>query len=142
MRKSYRLGALQMRVTRHHQIEILFSKIEQRGLQISQATRYFCNLCFYIEPKIERNLVVPAARGMKLRARGTDSLRKRCFDIHVHVFERRVPVKFARFDLLLDRAQLGLNFSPLASGYDSRPRERSCVRDRSCDIMRVKSPIE
>src|SRR6266568_3131810 len=37
MRKSDRLGALEMRVTRHHNIDVFFGEVEQRSPQISQA---------------------------------------------------------------------------------------------------------
>ncbi len=79
---------------------------------------------------------------MQLRARRADSFRKHRFDIHVHVFERAVPLEFARLDLFLDRTQSGLDLSAFGGRYGSRASERCGVRDRSGDIVAVQPPIK
>ena len=105
MREENWLGTLQVRITRHDNIDMLLREIEQRGLQRAKPGIQLRNLRFDVKTQIERDLIVPAARGVKLRACGANSLRQCRFDIHVHVFERLVPPEFPRFDLLLDRAQ-------------------------------------
>lgn len=119
MSERDRLGALQMRVTGHHRIDRAIAglgKIEQRSLQISQTVRHFHNLGFYIKPKIERNLIVPAARGVKLPANGANSFRERGFDVHVDIFERLIPLELTRFDFPFDCAQFVLDLLPLIGG--------------------------
>src|SRR5437773_3744342 len=129
MAERDRLGALQMRVTGHQQIDVLLSEAEQRGLQISQPIRDFCDLGFYIKPKIERHLIVPAARGMKLSADGAKSFCQRRLDVHVDIFERLIPPELTGFDFILDLAQFVLDLLPLIGGYNSRLGQRSGVRD-------------
>ena len=87
MREKNWLGTLQMRVTGHHNIEMLLGKIEQRDLQSAQMGVHLAALLFHIKPKIQRNLIVPAARGVQLRAGSAYSFRERGFDIHVDIFE-------------------------------------------------------
>ena len=99
-------------------------------------------LRFHIKPKIERDLIVSAARGVQLPARDADPFHERSFDIHVHVFERSFPFEFPGFDLLLDRAQSLLDLSPFIGSYDSRSGERCGVRDRSRNVISVQPPIE
>src|SRR5437870_532466 len=82
MRKSDGLCALQVCVAGHHHLEMFFGEIEQRSLQTPQARRDFRDLSFDVKPQVERDLVVPAPRGVQFRASGTDSFRQRGFDVH------------------------------------------------------------
>ena len=95
-----------------------------------------------MKPQIERNLVVPAARSMKLCACSANSLRKRSFDIHVHVFEGAVPLEFARFDFFFDSTQLGFNFLQFINGNDSCASQRCAVGDRPSDVVAIKPAIK
>ena len=79
---------------------------------------------------------------MKLRACSANSLRKRSFDIHVHVFEGTVPLEFARLDFFFDSTQLAFNFLQFINGNDSCSSERCGVRDRSSDIEAIQLPIK
>src|SRR5439155_27295233 len=135
MRESDWLGTLQMCVARHDNIEMLFGEIKQRDLQSTKLGTHLAALRFHIKPKIERNLVVSAARGVQLRTGGADSFRERGFDIHVHVFERSLPLEFSGVDLLLDRAQSVLDLLPFIAGYDSCLGERRGVHGRSRNII-------
>src|SRR5438552_8533134 len=142
MRKSDGLCALQVCVAGHHHLEMFFGEIEQRSLQTPQARRDFRDLSFDVKPQVERDLVVPAPRGVQFRASGTDSFRQRGFDVHVQVIERAVPRELARLDFLPDREQSTLNFSALRRAYDSCARERCGVRDRPRDVVAIQLPIE
>jgi hypothetical protein len=53
-----------------------------------------------------------------------------------------VPFEFARLDLLLDRAQSVFDLLPFLGGYESRLCESCGVRNRTSNIVPIKSPIE
>jgi hypothetical protein len=142
MSEKDRLGALQMRVTRHDNIDMLLREMEQRALQRAKAGPDLSYLRLDVEPQIERGLIVAAARGVQFRARDADSFRQRRFDVHVHVLERLVPLKFSVFDLDLNFAQSFVDFLPLLRGEDSGMRERGSMGDGAGDIMSIKPPIE
>src|ERR1700738_1482768 len=101
MWEENRLGALQMGVARHHHIDMLFREVEQGALQRAKARNDLDNLRAYVKAQIERDLIVATARGVELGASRTDSFRQGRFDIHVHVFEGRVPLKFSSVDFFL-----------------------------------------
>ncbi len=108
---------------------MLFGEIEQRGLQRAKTGAQRAILSFHIQPQIKRDLIVPAARGVKLPAGRADPFRERRFDVHVHIFQRSIPLEFAGFDLLLDCAQCILDLLPLSGGDDACRGERGGVRD-------------
>lgn len=142
MREKNWLSTLQVRITRHDNIDMLLGEIEQRGLQRAKPCTQLRNLRFDVKTQIERDLIVPTACGVKLRTRGADSFHESSFDIHVHVFERSLPLEFPGFDLPFDRAQFLLDLSPLIGGYDSCLGKPCGVRDRSGDIVAVQPPIK
>ena len=76
MREKNWLSTLQVGITRHDNIDVLLRKIEQCGLQRAKSGTQLRNLCFDVEPQIERDLIVPAARGVKFRSRDANSLRQ------------------------------------------------------------------
>jgi hypothetical protein len=142
MRKGDRLCALQVRVPGHHHIEMLFGETEQRPLQIPQARRDFRDLRFDVKPHVERNLVVPTSRGVQFRASGPDSFGERGFDIHVHVLERCVPLKFSGVEFLLDFAKPGFDLFLFRSGDNPRFNQRGHVSDGAGDVVPVQLTIE
>src|SRR5439155_22995649 len=76
MREKNWLSTLQVRITRHDNIDMLLREIEQRGLQRAKPDTQLRNLRFDVETQIERDLIVPAARGVKFRSRDANSLRQ------------------------------------------------------------------
>src|SRR5438874_3809470 len=76
MREKNWLGTLQVRIARHDTIDMLSCEIEQSGLQRAKSGTQFCNLGFDVETQIERDLIIPAARGVKFPSGRANSLRQ------------------------------------------------------------------
>src|SRR5437667_3778870 len=131
-----------MRVARHDHVLMLFGETEQPKLQVAQAERNLLDLRFDIESKIKRDLVVPTSRGVKFGSRGADALGQRRFDIHMHIFKRLVPLKFAGFNLLLDLAQSIVDLEAFVARNDADRGQSSSVRQRTGDIVLIKPPVE
>src|SRR3954463_11046754 len=61
------LRALEMRVAGQDRVLKPLRQIEQSALEFAQSRANFGSFGFHIKPQIERDLIVPAPRGMKLR---------------------------------------------------------------------------
>src|SRR3954451_17313033 len=94
-----------MRVTRHDHIEDAIRKLDQRALESANCGTHVRDLSLCIEAQIERDLVVATACRVKLRACRTDPLRQCGFDVHVHVYELRIPLKCTARNLFFYRSQ-------------------------------------
>jgi len=104
------LGALQVGISRHDEIDMFLGETEERRLQFLKLRRRLPDLIFDVESQIKRDLVVATARGVLLRAGFTDSFGEHALDVHVDVLERFVPLKFSGLDFLLNLAQPGFDF--------------------------------
>ncbi len=94
------------------------------------------------KPQIERDLVVATARGVQFSSGGADPFCEGGFDVHVHIFERFVPLKFSIFDLPLDRPQSIVDLVAFVGRNNAGGGKRGGMRDRSGDVVRIKPPIE
>ena len=74
-------------------------------------------------------MIVATARGMKFSSGGANPFREGGFDVHVHVFERFVPLKFSIFDVALDGAQPIVDLVPFVGRNNAGCGERGGMRD-------------
>ena len=79
---------------------------------------------------------------MQFRAGFANPFCERAFNIHVHVFERFVPWKFAGANFFFDLAQAEFDFFLFGSGNDSGLCERDGVRNRAGNVVSIESMIE
>ena len=99
-------------------------------------------MIFYVKPKVECDLIVAASRGVQFGSRFTDFLRERALDIHVHVLERCVPLKFSGVEFLLDFAKPRFDLFLFRSGDNPRFNQRGHVSDGAGDVVPVQPTLE
>ncbi len=99
-------------------------------------------MLFDINPQIERNLIVPAPCGVQLRARLADFFGERALDIHVHVLESFVPLKFAGLNFLFDLAQSSFDFLLFRGGDNPCFAQRGGMSNGTSDVVPIETAIE
>ena len=107
MREEDRLRTLQVRVARHDHVGIALRRFDERTLQVSDAAEHGECLPAHIEVRVERDLVIAAARRVQSAARLANGVGQALLDVHVNVFERNGEVEIAVLDFLQDIAQPG-----------------------------------
>ena len=99
MAPRHRLCRLQMREPGHHPVRAGFGLLDKRPLQRPDAGNCRIALVPHPKPKIGRDLVIPAPRGMKPSRRRTDQLVQARLDVHVDVFKRGLKPELAGVNL-------------------------------------------
>ena len=95
VREAHRLRALQMRVARHQRGDVLVGAIDQDAAQSIDRRRRSRRRAPRPQAQIGGDLVVARSPGVQLAAQRADELDEPRLDVHVHVFERRVPLHLA-----------------------------------------------
>src|SRR5512144_1872682 len=83
MSKSYRLGALKVRVAGHNDVQILLGGIRQLLLEHFQVRDHEASLFPQKKTHIESDLIVAAACGVELLSRGADFFTQAPLDVHM-----------------------------------------------------------
>ena len=99
-------------------------------------------MLFDVKPQIKRDLIVPAPRGVQLRAGFADFFSEGALDIHVHVLERFVPLKFSGLDFLFDRAQSSFDLFLFRCGDNPGFHQRRHMSNRASNIVPIKPIVE
>ena len=86
VRKSHRLGALQMGITRHHRILIVASGFHQRALQLAGRGQQLGDGLFAPQLEIGGDLVITATSGMQFFAQLADFIDQFSFDPAMNIF--------------------------------------------------------
>ena len=84
--------------------------------------------------EIKRDLIVTAPRRVQFRAGRADSFRQDGFDIHVQIFELRLPDEFVAVDFLFYRAQAVFYFGQFVRRNNSRGGQNGRVRERTGNV--------
>ena len=111
-------------------------------MQFFELGRRLFDLIFDIKPQIKRGLIVPAPRSVQFCASFADFLAERALNIHVHVLERFVPLKFSGLDFLFDRAQSSFDLFLFRDGDNSGFHQRSDMSNRAGNIVPIKPMVE
>ncbi|OQB90754.1 MAG: hypothetical protein BWX86_02177 [Verrucomicrobia bacterium ADurb.Bin122] len=74
--------------------------------------------------------------------RGGHALRERLLDVHVHVFELRVPSELAFAHLVQDRVEAGMDGVALLGRDEADVREHGRVGLAALDVERCQPMIE
>ena len=107
MGEQHRLSPLQVGIAGHHHIEVSFPQAYQRALHTTQSRHGVGDGGTGVQTHIQRDLIVAGAAGMQAATGRADQVGQPPLNIHVQVFEVRVPREFALFDLFLHPAQAG-----------------------------------
>src|SRR6266705_4667902 len=99
------LGALEVRVPGHLRGDVRFPEIEEGHLEREDLPVDRDDRLSKEQPFVERDLVVPAAGRVDLRAERTERLGEADLDVRVDVFEVVPPWERATRDLLVDAAK-------------------------------------
>ena len=105
-----------------------------RVLSRSRDCRHFVA---QIEPHIQGDLVVAAARRVQLAAGAADLLGQPALDVHVNVFIRRRELELAAGDLALDGRQAADNFLRIPQGNNPLLAEHLGMGDAAHDVMAI-----
>src|SRR5262249_48050393 len=95
-----------------------------------------------IEAQVERDLIVAAARGMKLAAGGPDALDQAPLDVHMNVFVGGGEAKLSVVDLAANRLEPPHDAPRLARRDDALACEHARVRDAAGDVVAVKPRVD
>jgi hypothetical protein len=97
--ERHRLGALQMRVARHHGIVERGGFLREGPLEAAERKVDLVDGVAHPKPKIGGHLVIAGAGGVQPAGRLADQRLQPCFHVHVDVLERAVEDETALGDL-------------------------------------------
>ena len=136
------LRALEMRVAGDDHVRVPRPERHERPLHCAQRGGEGIGFVAQIEPQIERDLVVPAARSVELRPGGPDPPRQLGLDIHVDVFQLRLEGKLPGLDLRPDFLQARHNLRALLRRQQPGLFQSRRVRDGTRDVMPPEPPVK
>jgi len=141
VREKHRLCALEVRVAGDEHVAFALGQGQQGALGFEDLFGDRRAGVFEKEPHIRRHLVVSGAGGVEL-GRGGHALRERLLDVHVHVFELRVPSELAFAHLVQDRVEAGMDGVALLGRDEADVREHGRVGLAALDVERCQPMIE
>ena len=103
------LRDLQMGEAGHDGVRFAFGEGNDGGLQAADFAKDALNGGAGVEADVGRHLVVARAPGMQAFARVADAVGQAFFDVHMHIFQRRIPDEFTARDFIGYRIQPARN---------------------------------
>lgn len=139
MAEQHGLGMLQMRVTRHDNVEVVAGLGVNHATQRTVLGKQLVEQVFRMQTRIGGNLVVTRAARVQARARNANVFDQRFLDGHMDIFVVDVELEAALSDLVLNLDQTHLDFVEVGLGDDALPRHsmRACAREplMSCEYI-------
>ncbi len=132
--KAYRLRHLQMGKAGHDHVGMALCHCQQRLLQVYQQSADQVNFTAQPEPHIGGHLVVATAPGVQALAGIAYELGQTGFDVQVHVFQVKLPVKLPRLDFLADLRHAALDVGQVLGADDGLCGQHAGVCQRACDV--------
>jgi len=142
MRERDRLGSLKVRVSGHDGVDLIRSPREQGLSEPAQGQVQLIEQIEGEQPKIERDLIVAAARGVQLPRKGADAVPKDGLDHAVHVLVSRGPRECAVPQIARDGLETTNDRARLVVRKDPLRTEHARVGDASADIVRGDPFVE
>ena len=142
VREQDGLGALQMRVARHDDIAVLLSRLDERALEVLDLLLHGHDLAAHVHVRVERDLVVAAARRVQAAAGLADGVGQAPLDVHVDVLEVNGELEVALLDLLQDVLEPRDDLIAVLVRDDAAFREHRRMRDGASDVLVVHALIE
>ena len=135
------LGALEVGVAGDEDSGVLFAERDERALEAGDVAEQRGDFIAQPEPQVEGHLVIAGAGRVQFCAGGNPP-GQLGLDVHVDVFQRRLPSEFARADFPADLVQ------PARDGIFFGPREHADfvehggVGERALNVMPPQAPVE
>ena len=142
MRKENRLRTLEMRIAGHNDFTVTLRRFHKCFLQLPNVIQYLDDRAAHKHMRIERDLIVAAARGVQTAARVADRVRETFLDIHVNILERRAELECPRVDLRENVTQPLFNGRVIRRGDDADMREHGGMGDRPRDVLAVHAAVK
>ena len=106
-----------------------------------QSFGYRNDRLFGVEPQVQCHLVVPRPGRVQPSRRRADELVEAALDVHMQVFQGRVPGEFLFPDLLLYRLQTLADLGGVFAGDDALLGQHLGVGHRPGDVLLVQAPV-
>ena len=142
MREQDWLCALQMRVARHDDVAVLLRRLDERALQVLDLLLHSHDLAAHVHVRVERDLVVAAARRVQAAAGLADGVGQALLDVHVDVLEIDGELELPSLDLLEDVLEAGDDLVAVLLCDDAAFREHRGMRDGASDVLVVHALVE
>ena len=108
--EEYRLGPLQVSVPGYEDCLIAPGQLDQRTLYAPEPLECGIDRLLDVKPHVEGDLVVAGAAGVETPRSRADQLAQPRLDVHVQVFQDRVPRKRTFLYFFLDAPQPPADF--------------------------------
>ena len=142
IRKCHRLRSLQVSVSGHYRILMLFSKIGEGAQQFVETVPDLSDVVLEVKTEIHCDLVVPAPGCMELLSHVADPLGEDSLYVHVNIFSFDAEFHFSCFYIFQDLTE-GLDDKVrLLFGYDALFAQHAGMGYAACDVLFVKSLVE
>ena len=142
VREGDRLRALQVGIARQHRVDFGFGASHERGRERLDRGVELVQQLDDQQAKVERDLVVAAARRMQLAAGGADALGERALDRGVDVLRVGGPDVRPGLDLCGDVPKGGGDLFRLFTTDDLLASEHARVRDAAAHIVQRDALVE
>lgn len=116
-----------MRVPRNNHTLVLHRQFDKRNLKMLNLRADGIDRVSAPQPKIGHDLVVSAPSRVELLRRFADQIGQRRFDVHVHIFSVRPPLKLAVLDSPLDLAQPLVDAIPVGNSNQSLKQNKEQI---------------
>ena len=142
MRKQDRLGSLQVRIARHHHIQMSTRLFQEHPLEPTQTVEQSPEGVPKIQADIQSHLVVPAAACVQFAADRSDQFRQSPLDRHVNIFIIRRKRKAPRLELAPNLLQSAQDLRGLLPRQHPGPLQRLAVSHAALKIIGVQTPVK
>lgn len=139
--EEHRLGPLQVRVAGHDHVLVASSQFEERLLHSSESSYDIDDRFLGVEPQVHGYLVVSRPGRVQSSRRRADELVQAALDVHVQVFQVRVPGESLFLDFLLDGGQALGDLGRVLLGDDALLGQHLGVGHRPGDVLLIQAPV-
>ena len=130
-----RLGRLDVRCARQDRRPVALGEVDKSPLEVAQRAVELVDRAAGPEPHVRRDLVVAGAAGVEAAGQRPDLLDQGDLDVHVDVFERRVPGRAPGSDVVGKGGEAVDEGLDLVLGQETGPAEAANVGDRTGDVV-------
>ena len=136
VRERDRLRALQVRVSRHHRVDLGRSPLDESPREREQRAVETVQQLDDEQAQVQRDLVVAAAAGVQLSADGAGALGQHALDRRMHVLRIGGPREGPVRDLGRDALELAHERGGLVLRDDALTPQHPRVRDAAAHVVR------
>ncbi len=140
--QGHGLGGLEMGAPGQERVLVLRGALQEHGGQLGQAGAPGRGPARDEQPEVQGHLVVARAAGVELAAHRSHQGREAAFNVHVHVFQGRVPGERAGLDLGEHGVQTLDERGGLVPGDDPLGGQHAGVGLGPGDVLGVQPVVE